>query len=629
MKNNDKEMNRGLNQVLYKYLPDSWIDFYIKSMRTSLTAKVTHWNSTNLEDINQNRILQAVKNSIDSFESSGGNVKGFGAEINSNTYSIMTPKSGINAGIKAEVSPLVFFCSNANCKKVYSFQSSQQFLSNIKNIRCKECGSTLRQLNFTYACKCGWAEPIKVKPCKEHRFKYIKLGKKDYNFICSKCGRTIEMFSKCKECNSPEIIYPKNALDFSRYIPASLTLIDLVDKKKEELLSYENIGSKIIMAYYLDKINNNEFEKIIKNGVNIEEDELTSEKLEKEIEYFVSLGIPREYAVDAAKENLKRNSNNNINQYIDYINLKLNNLNDEVLMKKATEILEYDSILKANIVTTLDEASQISMLLNNNSKASEYIEVAKKFGFKNVQVSGEVPFVFLSYGYTRIDTQPDKKVCLRAFPQENDKKKNIYGTKLVTEGVLFEFDRKKIIQWLISNNFVDELMTPNDLDNEEELKIWFLNNINTDSISTFSNIDRNIPTNEITSYVYTLIHSVSHALIKEASQLCGLDKNSISEYIFPSIPAIFIYCHNSQGFNLGALFNLFEAYFDKWLSAALEDIRKCIFDPVCIDRDKACAGCILLNEVSCCHFNKDLDRSYLIGAFDKINRKKTIGYWNK
>ena len=220
MKNNDREMQRGLNQALYKYLPNSWIDFYIKSMRTSLTAKVTHWNSTNLEDINQNRIIEAVRNSINSFESSGGKTKGFGAEINNDTYSIMTPKRGVNAGIKAEVSPLVFFCSNASCKKVHSFPSSQYFLSNSKNIKCKDCGSTLRQLNFTYACKCGWAEPVKIKACKEHGYDYIKLGKNDYSFICGKCGRKMEMYTKCKECNNPELIYPKNALDFSIFLTA-------------------------------------------------------------------------------------------------------------------------------------------------------------------------------------------------------------------------------------------------------------------------------------------------------------------------------------------------------------------------------------------------------------------------
>ena len=45
------------------------------------------------------------------------------------------------------------------------------------------------------------------------------------------------------------------------------------------------------------------------------------------------------------------------------------------------------------------------------------------------------------------------------------------------------------------------------------------------------------------------------------------------------------------------------------------------------NKEKACAGCLFLNEVSCRHFNKDLDRSYLCGYFDNQKQKKLKGYW--
>ena len=131
----------------------------------------------------------------------------------------------------------------------------------------------------------------------------------------------------------------------------------------------------------------------------------------------------------------------------------------------------------------------------------------------------------------------------------------------------------------------------------------------------------------ITYYVYNLLHSMSHSLLRQAAYLCGLDKNSLSEYILPNIPAIFIYCQNSQGFSLGALFNLFEAYFDKWLTSMRNELEKCIFDPICIERDRACAGCLYLNEISCAHFNKDLDRRFLIGWYDKDSGERIYGFW--
>ena len=205
-------------------------------------------------------------------------------------------------------------------------------------------------------------------------------------------------------------------------------------------------------------------------------------------------------------------------------------------------------------------------------------------------------------------------------------KRNIYAARLETEGVLFELDRKKVIDWLLENHMITEQDKPKS-DDEYDLKMWFLDRIQTGLITPFTEIDDTGDKGRITKAVYTLIHSVSHALIREAAEICGLDKSSLSEYILPNIPAIFVYCANSQGFSMGALYSAFQSQFDKWLKHASENSKKCIFDPLCINHDKACAGCLFLNEVSCKHFNKDLDRSYLCGFFDVQKQEKLKGYW--
>ena len=163
---------------------------------------------------------------------------------------------------------------------------------------------------------------------------------------------------------------------------------------------------------------------------------------------------------------------------------------------------------------------------------------------------------------------------------------------------------------MLENEVISEEEAPN-LNSEEEIKIWFLNNIKLSLIHPFSTIDETA--SKETYYVYRLIHSLSHLLIRAAADIGGLGKDSLSEYIFPGIPAVLIYCQNSQGFNLGSLFNTFEAYFDKWMNKAYSNAQKCIFDPICIERQKACTGCLFVNEVSCQHFNKDLDRALVVG----------------
>lgn len=80
---------------------------------------------------------------------------------------------------------------------------------------------------------------------------------------------------------------------------------------------------------------------------------------------------------------------------------------------------------------------------------------------------------------------------------------------------------------------------------------------------------------------------------------------------------------------MGSLFNTFEAYFDKWMNKAYANAQKCIFDPICIERQKACTGCLFVNEVSCQHFNKDLDRTLVVGHVNRETQRKTTGFWEE
>ena len=296
------------------------------------------------------------------------------------------------------------------------------------------------------------------------------------------------------------------------------------------------------------------------------------------------------------------------------------------IAKLAEMIVEYTMVKNSSEISTLDDAVRVAKKLNTNANPEAFYDVCSDFAFSNVQVCGRIPFVSCSYGYTREKSEYESGVQLRAFKEEKNGKKNVYANSLDTEGVLFEIDRVKILQWLLKNNYVEASDLP-DLTNEAEVKMWFINNIQPDVIGTFTSIEESA--SPITYHVYRLIHSISHTLVRSAAELCGLDKNSISEYIFSGVPAILIYCQNSQGFNLGALNNAFEAYFDKWLYKAQAIASKCIFDPICIERDGACTGCLFLNEVSCEHFNKDLDRALIIGHYDKEKSKKYYGFWEE
>lgn len=618
----DKIMHRGLQQALYKYLPENWVDFTQSGGSVTYAVHVDNWNSVQLMGINNKRLLRVINQQINEYKTQNGegSVVGFPSVINEEFVDVLTPKVSDNiAAIQTSVKPWVFVCNKCgNVKQYYSYDEFKRKEFD----RCK-CGEHLTQLRMIRVCKCGYADGVFVPKCKTpgHGTTYMKRKGSGLDFVCQKCGQRASLPHYCPECKQEIKIKP--ALDSSNYIPFSLSLIDLLDKQKDVFLDSEKDGrgEQVVIAQYLRLITQDLYKSIIKNGKVTQADEFES-ALQAEAESLRAAGLDEatiNMVIDAKR---RTNPGNQIFEALSKVSNGITSVSSEGLKLIAEEILEYDELIDAKITLTLEKAEEDAELVNDGIRP-DYRAICEQLGFSNAQLCSAVPIVFSSYGYTRLE-RCGEGVKLHGFPQEMAKR-NVYATRLETEGVLFELDRAKVLNWLLENGFICQNDMPTDM-SDEGIKMWFLDRIHPDLIMPFSEIDGN-GNGVITKYVYTLLHSISHALINEASEICGLDKSSLSEYILPNIPAVFIYCSNSQGFNMGALYSAFQTQLDKWLKRAFERVKKCIFDPVCINKEKACAGCLYLNEVSCRHFNKDLDRSYLCGYFDNQEQKKLKGYW--
>ena len=618
----DKIMHRGLQQALYKYLPENWVDFTQSGGSVTYAVHVDNWNSVQLMGINNKRLLRVINQQINEYKTQNGegSVVGFPSVINEEFVDVLTPKVSDNiAAIQTSVKPWVFVCNK--CGNVRQYYSYDEFKRKEFD-RCK-CGEHLTQLRMIRVCKCGYADGVFVPKCKTpgHGTTYMKRKGSGLDFVCQKCGQRASLPHYCPECKQEIKIKP--ALDSSNYIPFSLSLIDLLDKQKDVFLDSEKDGrgEQVVIAQYLSLITQDSYKSIIKNGKVTQADEFES-ALQAEAESLRAAGLDEatiNMVIDAKR---RTNPGNQIFEALSKVSNGITSVSSEGLKLIAEEILEYDELIDAKITLTLEKAEEDAELVNDGIRP-DYRSICEQLGFSNTQLCSAVPIVFSSYGYTRLE-RCGEGVKLHGFPQEMAKR-NVYATRLETEGVLFELDRAKVLSWLLENGFICQNDMPTDM-SDEGIKMWFLDRIHPDLIMPFSEIDGN-GNGAITKHVYTLLHSISHALINEASEICGLDKSSLSEYILPNIPAVFIYCSNSQGFNMGALYSAFQTQLDKWLKRAFERVKKCIFDPVCINKEKACAGCLYLNEVSCRHFNKDLDRSYLCGYFDNQEQKKLKGYW--
>lgn len=130
-----------------------------------------------------------------------------------------------------------------------------------------------------------------------------------------------------------------------------------------------------------------------------------------------------------------------------------------------------------------------------------------------------------------------------------------------------------------------------------------------------------------------LVHSFSHALIRQISVECGYSASALRERLYvsegdgsqPPVNGVLIYTGSpdSEG-SLGGLVRLAEPeLLEPIIRRTLDNIGWCGSDPVCIETDPhqsgervsgaACHCCLLLPETACEKFNRELDRAVLVG----------------
>lgn len=130
-----------------------------------------------------------------------------------------------------------------------------------------------------------------------------------------------------------------------------------------------------------------------------------------------------------------------------------------------------------------------------------------------------------------------------------------------------------------------------------------------------------------------LIHSFAHALIRQISIECGYSASALRERLYVAEPAdgapamngVLIYTGSpdSEG-SLGGLVRLAAPeLLEPVLMRALAGADWCGSDPVCLESEPANAGervsgaachcCLLLPETACEKFNRELDRTMLVG----------------
>ena len=145
-----------------------------------------------------------------------------------------------------------------------------------------------------------------------------------------------------------------------------------------------------------------------------------------------------------------------------------------------------------------------------------------------------------------------------------------------------------------------------------------------------------------------LVHSFAHALIRTISINCGYSSSALRERLYvkeknergEAMNGVLIYTGSpdSEG-SLGGLVRLAEpSQIGQIVKQAIQSAQWCGSDPVCIETDPlqsgdriagaSCHCCLLLPETACEKFNRELDRSVMIGLQDTENNEEWTGFFS-
>lgn len=633
-------MERSKSQAVYRFLPEMWISEKDDDTGRAVSARIKNWNYVRMPGIYENFIQGEIKRQIKLFGDRGGDIQSFDISSESNSFLIVEP--ACNEGIPdiiGEMSPLVFYCGS--CGKAFDKRSASAV--DKYTWKCPECEKyTVKQLQMIYACECGYAQPIKIPYVSGVRdFKY-RPNETQYKMFyrTGNTEKAAEFVQMCPTCNSR--LTPDNANSGRNYKPFTLKVINLVDHRSGQFYEKGIEAQKTIVARWFGKVSSDDYEGILNNIELAFSDAFRNDAQRKQAEQqarsLIDSGLMPEDQFEAIVSNLLRSSQSgrSIERYVSecdslFSRKKAENeiAYNEWLNNFSFKLMQYDTIKYAKRVISLQDAIDRQMEMEFIDSPDEILQLNKRMGIANMQVSCDIQIVNCTYGYSRRVADPknnNNKNCrlkLNAFDRSKDGTANlVYGAKLDTEGILFEISQKKIIEWLYANKIIREEQVP-DLDDELTVKSWFAEYVHSDVISMFGDIDES---EVITKNVFALLHSMSHAFIKSAGELSGLSGNSLTEIIIVETASIFIYAQTSQGIPLGALSGMAESNYAFFLKKALDESRNCVFDPICTDRDDtACSACLIIPEISCNHFNAELGRKYLY-SLEGVS-SPSIGFW--
>lgn len=266
--------------------------------------------------------------------------------------------------------------------------------------------------------------------------------------------------------------------------------------------------------------------------------------------------------------------------------------------------------------TRLDEDLAPDTDAERDELQQETREHLDMLGIADMGLIREFDLCRFSFGYSRMESGPvlhDKRgmnmpVRMNLFPPviHNSSSKNpIYVVQQANEAIYVKLNPELVQAWLADLGCVDMF----ELNGDEKLGAGILGCAQ--QMSPFLDKLPESTTPPTYFYLYALLHSYSHLVMKHMSEYSGLDVGSLGEYIFPADLAFVVY-RSGTTMDLGNLSAMWRNAGTAMLNAMRAfKATQCGTGTLCSHRGGACPDCIMVPETSCVCGNKLLSRSVL------------------
>lgn len=510
--------------------------------------------------------------------------------VNDKTYS----SSGLY-----KIFPRTFRCDNKECNDFRIFENDKEWENfDVNKCRIPGCNGSYTQVPFIGFCEtCGEISPI-FHNCDEHGHDHLKLVRKDINapgtwkIRCSICGKEMDMMSFCNHRK-----FSLSSKDITKLKPINVNqggIFRSIVKTTIDIPEYESSKDIdiILLGAYLHY-----WDKYFDDDEDLTDDEIIEDIIsylnkldeypdEKSIKRAIRRGFCTEETFEIAKkiqkdiEELKKEYEFDYSELNDYFILKERFSEDE-----DTKNVNFHDIIK-----------------NDENLLNDFDLFKKEIGINEVTYIPDIHMISSSIGVIKGINTSDENAAPHFEPhwksyKDKDKFKS-FSFPFETEGIMFDLDKDRLMNWLISNS---EKTFDEEIPAEE-----FLFDLDEDSVE-YENLK-------------TLIHTFAHVLINRSSLYTGLHSDSCGELLFPKSGSFLIY--STSNINIGGFSFVFENSLFDWFNNVKLEVNDCVFDPTCIDEKGACFSCVYLPEFVCSYFNEFLDRDVFLGE----NRFKK-GYW--